>query len=153
MVCNTPGVMEPQLSFRRGGYLRCMCRWRDKLTSRCNSRNVSDNRESQSGNKFSISRPGSIRVKDPNPTISESTGAEALPVHAALTSRVRRSGELRSNRNGSTNKSSGACWFIGLIVIDTRFLHAGMAGIRQFTRGFKGALLIDMQPWKTAQSD
>jgi len=123
----------------------------DRLTNRCNSHNVPDNRESQSGNKFSISRFGSISVSDSNPTISDRTGAEVLPVHATLTFRVRRSCESRSKRNGSTNKSCGAC--IGLIVIATRFLQAGIAVIRQFARGFIGALRIDMQPWNTSQFD
>lgn len=151
IVCSTPGVMEPQLSFQRDGYPRHMCRWMNKLTSRCNSRNVPDNRESQSGNKFSISRFGSISVRRPSPTISDRTGAEVLPVHAVLTSRVRRCCEPRSKCNGSTNKSCGAC--IGLIVIATRFLQAGIAVIRQFARGLIGALRIDMQPWNTSQFD
>ena len=123
----------------------------DMLTSRCNSRNVPDNRESQPGNKFSIARFGSITAKDRNPTTCERTEAETPSVHAALTFRVRRSGEFRSNRNGSANRPSGAC--IGYIAIATRFLHAGIAVTRQFARGFTGALRIDMQPWNTAQFD
>lgn len=120
-------------------------------TNRCNLRSVPDNRESQSGNKSRIARFGSIRVKDRNLTIPERTGAEIPSAHAALTLRIRRSGESRSKRNDSTNNPSGAC--IGSIVNATRFLQDGIAAIRQFARGFMGTLRIDMKPWNAAQFD
>jgi len=128
-----------------------MRREKNRLTSRCNSRSVPDNRESQPGNNSSIARFGSIKVKCPSPTISERTGADILSVHAVLTFRDRSSGEFRSKRSDSTNKSSGAC--IGSTVTATRFFHAGIAVIRQYARGLMGALRIDMQPWNIVQFD
>jgi hypothetical protein len=112
---------------------------------------VLDNRESQSGNKSSIARFGSITVKDCNPMICERTGAEIASVHARFTFKVRRFGRSWSKRNGSTNKPSGAC--AGTIAIATRFLHAGIAVIRDFARGFMGGLRIDVEPCNDSQLD